>query len=126
MSTPILQVWQQRLECEEADRQQLQTRFDQTVASMQQSAAATTLLLQKHAATMSMSALDLEASGTLELLEISTDCLLTCTACCGRGDKPRTAQVWQSHQPLRLVMPTCACTQQDKKGVPASVFNTWS
>ena len=68
MSKPVLQVWQQRLECEESERQQLQTRFDQTVASMQQSAAATTLLLQKHAATMSTSALDLEASGTLKLL----------------------------------------------------------
>ena len=61
----LWQVWQQRLECEESGRQQLQTRFDQTVASMQQSAAATTLLLQKHAATMSTSTLNLEASGEI-------------------------------------------------------------
>ena len=70
-----LQVWQQRLECEESERLQLQTQFDQTVASMQQSAAATTLLLQKHAGTMMTSALDLEASGKHFYFSSGADCI---------------------------------------------------
>ena len=44
-----MQVWQQRLQVEEDERTALQQRFDTTVASLQQSAAATTLLLTKHA-----------------------------------------------------------------------------
>ena len=112
-----VQVWQQRLECEETERRALQQRFDSTVASLQQSAAATTLLLSKHAE--STSRLDLDPSGeaahawhALPPPRLGYSHCPAAEQTCGENPSGGAAGAWHALPPPRVGYSHCPAAKQ--------------